>query len=107
MISTQILDLETGLPASGVFVKLEKFSEEAWKPIDDHPTDDDGRIQFDCSQQSGIYRLSFQIEEYQRKSRRDPFFIVAPVVFHIIDTERNYHIPLLLSSFGYSTYRGS
>ncbi len=107
MISTHILDLNSGLPAKDVAVQLEKQSGDTWKLIADERTNGDGRIAFNCSAEAGIYRLTFQLEEYLQKNKLAPFFVVAPVTFNISDTKRKYHIPLLLSPFGYSTYRGS
>lgn len=107
MISTHILDLNLGLPAAGVSVELETGSGDKWRSLKSEKTNADGRIQFDVKPEAGHYRLTFKIEEYFKKQKQEPFFTVAPVTFHITDVKRKYHIPLLLSSFGYSTYRGS
>lgn len=104
MISTHILDLTSGNPADGVSVRLEKKSGNDWLLLKHEKTNSDGRIAFDIAPQQGVYQLRFEISEYQKKAS---FFIEAPVVFQITDTTRKYHIPLLLSAFGYSTYRGS
>ncbi|MGE3975256.1 MAG: hydroxyisourate hydrolase [Bdellovibrionales bacterium] len=107
MISTHILDTSQGLPASGVTVLLEKKSGASWSQIAEEKTNDDGRIVFNCPKEVAVYRLTFQIEAYFKKQKIVPFFMDAPVVFHITNTERKYHIPLLLNPYGYSTYRGS
>ena len=107
MISTHILDLNLGTPALGVSVQLEKKSGETWNQIAFDITNADGRILFQSANEPGIYRLNFQIEDYFKKFNVVPFFVVAPVVFQISDTTRKYHVPLLLSSYGYSAYRGS
>jgi 5-hydroxyisourate hydrolase len=107
MISTHILDLTRGMPASGVPVRLEKKTDNSWKVIAEAATNDDGRIVFQCQPVAGMYRLFFNIENYLRDSKVTPFFTEAPVTFNISDISRKYHIPLLLSPYGYSTYRGS
>lgn len=107
MISTHILDTSLGQPASGVVVMLEKKSGHDWSLVGTETTNDDGRISFACPQESGIYRLQFQVENYFRAKNLTPFFLSVPVVFQINDTNRRYHLPLLLNPYGYSTYRGS
>lgn len=107
MISTHILDLSLGAPAVGVTVSLEKKSGDKWSTLLSAETNKDGRIVFDVSPVAGIYQLCFQIDAYLKKAKHTPFFIQAPVIFQISDLNRKYHIPLLLSPFGYSTYRGS
>ena len=107
MISTHILDLTTGNPAADVSVSLEKQSASGWEALGDSQTNADGRIAFDIPSEVGTYKLTFQLDSYLTERSADPFFTVAPVVFNITDTTRKYHIPLLLSAFGYSTYRGS
>jgi len=107
MISTHILDLNLGNPAEGVVVLLEKKSENHWVVVHEAKTNNDGRIAYDVKPEAGTYRLTFQIQAYFEKMNIEPFFVVAPVEFRIIDSKRKYHVPLLLSPYGYSTYRGS
>jgi 5-hydroxyisourate hydrolase len=113
MISTHVLDTSKGLPAMGIAVKLQKsastnFSDSSsWQNISEGITNADGRIVFDCEKNPGIYRLTFEIEKYLKAENKDFFFLQAPVVFKIENVNRNYHVPLLLNPFGYSTYRGS
>lgn len=107
MISTHILDINVGMPAKDVNVTLEKKSGDNWSLVKQDKTNTDGRINFDCPYEAGQYRLSFEIEDYFKKQNLDPFFLSVPVAFNITDTKRKYHVPLLLSPFGYSTYRGS
>ncbi len=107
MISTHILDTTLGNPAAGVTVELAKYANDQWVDIGNAKTNQDGRIAFECAPIAGTYRLKFKIEEYLKQKNKDPFFIVAPVVFNITDINRKYHIPLLLNPFGYSIYRGS
>jgi 5-hydroxyisourate hydrolase len=103
MISTHILDTSLGNPAAGVKVLLEKKSADSWKQLAEESTNIDGRIVFDCPADAGDYRLTFAVEDYIK----DSFFLNTPVVFRVQDTNRKYHVPLLLNPFGYSTYRGS
>lgn len=107
MISTHILDTSLGNPAANVPVILEKKSGGAWQTLATEKTNNDGRIVFSTSAEAGVYRLTFQVEEYFQKNNLKPFFLDAPVTFQITDTNRKYHVPLLLNPFGYSTYRGS
>jgi 5-hydroxyisourate hydrolase len=105
MISTHILDTTKGSPASGVTVLLEQKNNNDWKEIGTDKTNTDGRIVFNCPKEQGIYRLTFMIEEYYKNEEH--FFLNTPIVFQIKNTERKYHVPLLLNPYGYSTYRGS
>ena len=107
MISTHILDTSLGLPAQGVTVTLEKKVGENWTLIGSEQTNADGRIAYQCPAEAGHYRLLFQIDPYFQRNKVTPFFTLAPVIFHITDIGRKYHIPLLLNPYGYSTYRGS
>lgn len=109
MISTHILDTSTGVPASGVSVRLEMKTSPAgeWKEIAAGVTNADGRFAFACEISPGIYQVTFGIEDYFTRSGRESFFMNVPVVFHVEDITRKYHVPLLLNPFGYSTYRGS
>jgi 5-hydroxyisourate hydrolase len=93
-ISTHILDTVTGDPAADVYVRLERH-------------DTDGRLRFRVPMhdwQAGGYRLFFWVEPYLRG---EAFFPEITVAFHVHDPERHYHVPLLLSRYGYTTYRGS
>jgi 5-hydroxyisourate hydrolase len=105
MISTHILDTTKGLPAAGVTVILEKQEESTWVKLGQDKTNTDGRIIFDCPKVAGNYRLTFNIEEYFGQDEH--FFLNTPIIFQIKNTERKYHVPLLLNPYGYSTYRGS
>jgi 5-hydroxyisourate hydrolase len=105
MISTHILDTTKGSPASGVTVLLEQKQNNDWKEIGTDKTNSDGRIVFNCPKEQGTYRLTFMIEEYYKNEEH--FFLNTPIVFQIKNTERKYHVPLLLNPYGYSTYRGS
>lgn len=106
MISTHVLDTSKGMPASGISVRLLKLNAE-WNEIAQGVTNSDGRHAFQVEKKPGTYQLIFEIEPYLKKETSGFFFISAPVIFKIEDTGRNYHVPLLLNPYGYSTYRGS
>ena len=105
-VSTHILDTARGKPAAGVKAILEAQAADTWKRVGDGRTDDNGRIAAfvpkDTSLAPGIYRLRFDTSAYQHG-----FFPEVVVVFLIESETQHYHVPLLLSPFGYSTYRGS
>jgi len=105
MISTHILDTTKGMPAKGVTVVLEQQSAGNWKEIDKNETNADGRIVFNCPKEAAVYRLTFMIENYFKGEEH--FFMNTPIIFNVKNTERKYHVPILLNPYGYSTYRGS
>ena len=107
MISTHVLDTSVGNPAANIPVTLEKRVEGDWKKLGKGATNGDGRIAFDCPSEEGVYRLLFETEDYVSSQNKEHFFLKTPVIFEIKDTNRKYHVPLLLNPYGYSTYRGS
>jgi 5-hydroxyisourate hydrolase len=107
MISTHILDTSLGAPAESVDVMLQIKEGNNWKNLKAGSTNADGRFVFDCEKVPGVYQITFEIESYFKKSGRESFFMNTPVIFKVVDTNRKYHVPLLLNPFGYSTYRGS
>jgi 5-hydroxyisourate hydrolase len=108
-ITTHVLDTSLGRPAGGVTVTLEYLSEEGWKWLGGGRTDDDGRVRdlFGNEVVPGTYRLTFDTASYFAASRTEGFFPLVQLVFQVRDSSRDHHVPLLLSPFGYSTYRGS
>ncbi|WP_066567990.1 hydroxyisourate hydrolase [Snodgrassella sp. CFCC 13594] len=104
-ITTHILDTVSGLPAAHVRVQLYDGNQL----LDERHTDDDGRIKnFHLDAISaGTYRLVFDVAPYFAKQKQSAFFPQVCLDFVIEDTSRHYHVPLLLSPFAYSTYRGS
>jgi len=111
-ISTHILDTSRGAPASGVAVSLEaQDPDESWTELSHAWTDEDGRVKpfFLVEKQlsGGIYRLCFDTETYFSGLQVESFYPQVVVVFKIDDTTQHYHVPLLISPYGYSTYRGS
>jgi 5-hydroxyisourate hydrolase len=110
-LSSHILDSSKGAPVSGVTIKLEKYNEQAktWSFIDEKITDKDGRISdFLNSDKSnlGIYKLTYYTSNYFKKNGIESFYPFIEVVFQIKDAN-HYHVPITLSAFGYSTYRGN
>lgn len=106
-LSTHILDTSKGVPASGVKVHLELFQNESWKRIESGETNSDGRYKFSHALQKNQYQIVFETLPYFQSTRTESFFLNAGVAFEIHDLNRNYHVPLLLNPYGYSTYRGS
>jgi 5-hydroxyisourate hydrolase len=109
-ITTHILDVSQGRPASGINVVLE-FQADKWQAIGTGVTDVDGRVRTllapDHPLQAGQYRLTFATSAYFAAQNIASFYPEVSVTFFIQDTTQHYHVPLLLSPFGYSTYRGS
>ncbi len=111
-ITTHILDVSTGSPARGVSVMLwQQLENSAWEVICKGITDEDGRLRdlldSNAILQTGNYRLTFDTETYFAKQQIEGFYPQVTVAFTVRDTAQHYHVPLLLSPFGYSTYRGS
>lgn len=109
-ISTHILDITRGKPAQGVPVTLEKKNGDAYARLKSGTTDADGRIKDLVAEgdlTEGTYRITFDTGAYWAATGVKGFYPEASVVFVIEDASAHYHVPLLLSPFGYSTYRGS
>jgi 5-hydroxyisourate hydrolase len=107
VISTHVLDLAKGRPASGMAVQLSGRGADAdeWSMIADRVTDNDGRVKRLAEDaRPGVYRLWFDVGSYLGP---DGFFPEVSVAFRIDDGGRDIHVPLLLNQYGYSTYRGS
>lgn len=110
-ITTHILDVSLGRPAQGVPVVLEQYQEEGWSEIATKLTNEDGRVADlladDQQLDPGVYRLVFHTLVYFERMNVTGFYPYVPVVFDLKNANEHYHVPLLLSPFGYSTYRGS
>jgi 5-hydroxyisourate hydrolase len=108
-LSTHVLDAASGLPAAGVRVALDRRDGDGWQPLGEAVTDDDGRARDLASGGlgAGVHRLVFATGAYFAATNQTGFYPEVPVVFEVTDTERHYHVPLLLSPFAFSTYRGS
>jgi 5-hydroxyisourate hydrolase len=111
-VTTHVLDTARGRPAEGIAVVLEQFQGGlSWAELGRGVTDAEGRITTLLGSgavvAAGIYRLSFATSAYFAAVGVRCFFPEVPVIFQIDDPAGHYHVPLLLSPFGYSTYRGS
>ena len=110
-LSVHVLNLENGLPSPGVHVTLEQQVGQNWQMLSQGVTNDQGRIgelfPAQLTLKAGEYRVVFKTGEYFKKAGRDTFFPEIPVIFEVKNADQHYHIPLLLSPYGFSTYRGS
>jgi 5-hydroxyisourate hydrolase len=110
-ISTHILDTALGRPAAGVIVTLESMAKDQWSLVKQSATDSDGRCKdlLPSSQnlQPGMYRIHFETGAYYKQNEIDGLYPYVEIVFTVQQGEQHYHIPLLLTANGYTTYRGS
>jgi 5-hydroxyisourate hydrolase len=110
-ISTHILDTALGLPAAEVPIALALFRGNQWVALSENQTDADGR----CRQllpegvaiEAGLYRIRFETAAYYETQRLAGLYPYVEIAFEVRDSEQHYHIPLLLTANGYTTYRGS
>ena len=114
-LTTHVLDTMHGTPAEGLKIQLHKIDGDSKTLIKDVKTNADGRVDAPLLKNetfaTGVYELSFYVADYYRAkgvSLPEPAFIdVVPLRFGIADAHSHYHVPLLVSPFSYSTYRGS
>jgi 5-hydroxyisourate hydrolase len=107
-LTTHVLDLALGQPARGLSVRLEGLESGAWKPLASGVTDGDGRVSdLGIVLERRTYRLAFETGAYFAASGRPSFYPRVEVTFEVTEPAQHHHVPLLLSPFGYSTYRGS
>ena len=120
-ITTHVLDTSRGCPARGMRLVLDRHVGEAsaaldpaalqWARVGETLTNEDGRGPGLASSlgelQPGIYRTIFYTQDYFDKQGVPTFYPYVEIVFRIVETTQHYHIPLLISPYGYSTYRGS
>lgn len=112
MITTHVLDTASGRPATSVTVILEMRHQSEWIPIGRGSTDGNGRLMNLTEEQyplsPGTYRLTFDTGTYHRdQGIASPFFPEVKIVFNVDGAGEDFHVPLLVSPYGYSTYRGS
>ena len=109
-ITTHVLDISRGCPAAGMRVELQVCNGDEWSSLGIAVTDDHGRcatLMGERKLQSGSYRLLFDAGSYFKIQLKETFYSEIPIVFEIVSPEAHYHVPLLISPFGYSTYRGN
>ena len=111
-ITTHVLDTSRGRPASGVPVELEiRAGTDGWRRVGHGATDAEGRLRTlmpdDAELVAGLYRLVFGVEEYFSRTGVAAFYPRVTVEFTAEPGEAHYHVPLLVSPFGYTTYRGT
>lgn len=108
-ISTHVLDTSAGRPAAGVPVMLYHHDGADWTRVGRASTDEDGRVKSlldpSVAVTAGAYRIVFEISEHFGET--DAFYSQITIDFVVRDEESHYHVPLLVSPYGYSTYRGS
>ena len=108
-ITTHILDTARGCPAPGVRVVLSRQSSRGYEEVAAGTTDDGGQVRdlldSGVSLESGTYRIRFEVSGYFRNRGHKHFYPYVDVVFNIDGDGHHHHIPLLLSPYGYSTYR--
>ena len=114
-LSTHVLDTASGKPASGVTIELRKLTDNGSTLLKSVTTNADGRtdsLPFEAQEmEQGEYELVFFVSDYFRQQgcelSEPPFLSQVPIRFGISDTTQGYHVPLLISPWSYSTYRGS
>jgi len=109
-ITTHVLDTARGRPAAGVPAVLERrTSPDSWAVLGRGVTDPDGRIRdlFPGPLQAGVFRLTFDTGAWFAAQGLEGFFPWVTIVFEVREEGGHHHVPLLLSPYGYSTYRGS
>ena len=111
MITTHILDLSTGKPASGVRVSLARVTDAERATVGAGVTDADGRLRElvpkAAGLNAGVFELTFETGTYFRGRGVEPLHPRVTITIEITDPRQHYHVPLLISAFGYTTYRGS
>jgi 5-hydroxyisourate hydrolase len=112
-LSTHVLDAALGRPAQGVHVVLLELADQTWTSVAEGQTDDDGRLRprphagGELELHSSVYRIDFDTGAYFERTGQAGFYPQVSVTFEVTDPAAHHHVPLLLSPFAYSTYRGS
>jgi len=120
-ITSHVLDTSRGKPAEGITISLfesncssesdNNKTQEQWSLLSTGKTNSDGRVpallEKECILPAGRYRVHFAISDYFSELNEEAFYPYIDIVFNIAGDGEHYHIPLLLTAFGYSTYRGS
>lgn len=106
-ISTHVLDVAAGVPARGVAVVLERADGDRITELARAVTDDDGRVRELGTVTEGVYRLRVATGAWFAAAERECFHPEVVVVFRVGAAQQHYHVPVLVSPFGYTTYRGT
>ncbi|WP_299168748.1 hydroxyisourate hydrolase [uncultured Arthrobacter sp.] len=108
-VTTHVLDTGTGRPAVGIAARLHRQAPDDWEEVAQGTTDDDGRITSlgPTALEAGTYRIDFETGPYFAATGTETFFPSVSLIFELTDPAQHYHVPLLISPFAYSTYRGS
>jgi 5-hydroxyisourate hydrolase len=106
-LSTHVLDATTGRPAAGVQVRLERAGDDGWALVSEGKTGPDGRLSLAGQAEPGVYRITFDSGTYFKARGSATFYPEVTITFEMAGPGEHYHVPLLLSPFAYSTYRGS
>lgn len=109
-ITTHILDTERGKPAVGVSVELSQLHQGSWTVVNQGQTNSDGRVeqwQQPLTLATGMYQLVFATDAYFKQLGVASFYPEVNIRFYVAEPQEHYHVPLLLSAHGYSTYRGT
>jgi 5-hydroxyisourate hydrolase len=113
LITTHVLDIARGRPAAGIAVVLDVRDKRSgvWRTLGQGITDADGRLRNLLAAKhrlvAGVYRLSFEVGPYFRAAGVECFYPSIAITFEVRAPSEHHHVPLLVSPFGYSTYRGS
>ena len=111
-LSSHILDIQQGQPAAGVKISLSQLQPDGktWVLLEERLTDENGRVkdflEEGTTDHKGIYRLTYHVAPYFERLQQDSFYPFIEVVFEIKDG-KHYHVPITLSPYGHSTYRGN
>jgi 5-hydroxyisourate hydrolase len=110
-ISTHILDTTLGRPAVGVAATLARATGGEWTTLNEAATDADGRCKYLLPEgqalEAGVYRVHFATATYYAAQGVKGLYPYVEIVFEVVDAKQHFHIPLLLTANGYTTYRGS
>lgn len=108
-VTTHVLDAVSGRPAVGVSAALEQQTDAGWVGLATGRTDDDGRIPDlgPVDLEPGTYRVGFDTAAYFARTGQSAFYPEVVITFTLDDAGAHYHVPLLLSPYAFSTYRGS
>ncbi|KAG9474959.1 hypothetical protein GDO78_003429 [Eleutherodactylus coqui] len=112
LLSTHVLNSAQGIPAKGLTITLSKLdaSQARWVQLSRSVTNEDGRCPGLLRGEpltAGTFQLRFDTKDYWKQMQQDSFYPFVEIAFTITDPKQKYHVPLLLSPFSYTTYRGS